>query len=526
MILRWFSILLFCLFVIILSFCSSYTIGNGEIEPSISIATEKANFTSTPIPSNTLLPSLTPTMSLTSTSTLLPTITLTPTRTNTSTITITSTISPNSPPEIVIIAPKVASVGSEIFLDASNSWDIDRDEFAVIWSQVFYDDKYSGATQISGYDAKLILIDKGIAKFIPEWPGIYRFNIIATDKDGEHKESIDVQVLLDDHIFEGRGISLEYWFYRNYLAKNAPAMYDRMIEDGSNITMISPSWYMESETATTMAPCPGETFKETCRGKIDEEELLFLIREAHARQLKVIIKPALMILSDENPYAGSISPTNWDEWFQNWTDVILHYAEIAEKEHVEYLQIGNELESSLAFTSKWKDLINEVRKVYSGKLSYSDNGFSYWGSQVRFWDELDYISVNFWGRASDSQGLPYSTHPSVEEMVSVLDRQLTQTLDPIARKYNLPVIITEFGTASYDGTNFGHFEYNGPLDNGEQASYYEACFRVFADRPFIESVMVWGFTFEKNVTVRTITMNPMHKPAEGVIKSWFIIQNP
>lgn len=66
-------------------------------------------------------------------------------------------------------------------------------------------------------------------------------------------------------------------------------------------------------------------------------------------------------------------------------------------------------------------------------------------------------------------------------MAQVIDKQLTEYLDPVAAKYNLPVIITEFGTGNYDGTNTGHFNFNDVLDNNEQAEYYEAGLRAFAE---------------------------------------------
>ena len=101
---------------------------------------------------------------------------------------------------------------------------------------------------------------------------------------------------------------------------------------------------------------------------------------------------------------GDIQPTDWDTWYSNYTSFILHYAELAEKNKVEILVVGTEIDPAAmeghgygpaggGQTEYFSNLIAEVRKVYSGKLTYSSSCHEEcWGIKgINFWGDLDYI---------------------------------------------------------------------------------------------------------------------------------------
>lgn len=430
----------------------------------------------------------------------------------------------------LINAPEVVNPGTRVVIDASQIEEELGNDITFSWEQLRTPDKYTGAEYISGNQVTLDNAEQAVTAFTPEWPGNYRFKLTVSTNDGkQHEVTVEVLVKPSQPIFEVCGIALDYWHYTDSLAYMAPDFFDRTVADGAKLTMICPTWYMPSHTATTMSPCPLEPFDPNIyRGVISDEKLVEMIREAHDRGLEVVINVHLQVAGPTEPeWAGQIQPTSWDEWFENYTAVVVHYAEIAERENVERLAIGNEVSNSLVHTAHWRRLIEEVRQVYSGKLSYhgfitsGEPRWAYPSSQAEFWDDLDYIGVNFWSPATGAYGIAESTYPTVDEMAQVLDKQLAETLDPLAAKYNLPVIITEFGTTSYDGTNISHYRDTGILDNGEQAEFYEAGFRVFASRPYIKGVIIWAFTWEPHLTPQCRTMSPALKPAENVIKVWF-----
>lgn len=506
-----------CFFALFVTSCISTQSNANDGSQRVTVVTEIVYITETPIPTNTV--------------TITPTITPTPTNTLNPTVSPTPTISPNSPPKISINIQGNVLIGSEIVLDASDTWDVDNDEISFTWEQNFYTDRYRGTEYITGHDANLQNVSEPIARFTPQFPGNYRFTLRAFDKDGGSEEIIEVFVPITDSPFEMRGIALEHWFYRDSRASMANNLFAQIALNGGNLTELSPTWYMESATSNTMFPCPISPIDfDRCRGVVSDSKLIEMIRAAHSEDLEVMLKPQLLIAGKDGPeYSGDIQPLNWNEWFVNWTDVVVHYAIIAESEKVEILQIGNELVSSLIYTTQWRNLIDQVRQVYSGKLSYADNSISYGPSRVSFWDDLDYIGVSFWPPATGAFGVSETKYPTVEEMSHVLNLVISRNLDRAVEKFQIPVIITEIGTANYDGTNITHFEYapdaDTTTDNGEQSLYYEAAFRVFASRSYIKGVTVWAYTFEDQLRPTDWTMSPLYKPSEEVIRVWFGVDN-
>lgn len=430
---------------------------------------------------------------------------------------------PTSSLSELISIPEIATPGNKVTLDATKISERFGTEITFSWEQVRLPDKYDGSEYVSGNEVALESTSHAVTSFTPEWPGNYRFLLSITGPSVDEEIPVDVSVKPSQSPFKLRGFALDMWHYTDSLAYMAPDFFERANDSGAQIVMLSPTWYASSKTANSMSPCPlGEFDPNICRGVMSDEKLITMIQQAHASGLEVMIKPILNIVGPSGPEWPDIQATDWDEWFRNWTNVLLHYGEIAEQEKVEYLALGNELRTTTEHTERWRMLIREVRQVYSGKLTYGDNSFSYgdWG-KFQVWDELDYIGVHYWGPASGAYGVPESTHPTVEEMVTVIDKQLSEFLDPVVGEFQKPVLILEFGTASYNGTNIGHFQYNDTLDNSEQSEYYEAGLRVFASRDYVEGVLIWAYTWESYHNTESLSMNPMGKPAEEVLKIWF-----
>ncbi len=417
------------------------------------------------------------------------------------------------------------TVGSEITIDASGIPNTTGGELSFVWEQQHLPDRYAGVEYITGYPVDMVFIQKDILLFQPSYPGNYRFHLTISGRNYEETLDIDVSVTLPDIPFEIRGIAYGMWHYTEDLNYLSPGFATRARESGANLIMLNPTWYAGSATANTMSPCPLEPFNsEVCRGTITDESLIKMVRDAHNRGLQVMIKPILNIAGPDRPEWPDIHPTSWDEWFRNWTDVCLLYARIAQHENVTYLPLGNQLRTTVDQVSHWRNLIKEVRQVYSGKLTYGDNSFSYgdWG-QFKAWDDLDYIGVHLWAKTTGDYGIPETTNPTVEEMTAGIESRITEFLDPLVEKYNKPVIFLEFGTNNYDGANIDHFWWNPEriIDNKEQAEYYEAGLRVFASRSYTSGVIIWAYTWKPELDPGMIDMSPAFKPAEKVLRYWF-----
>ncbi len=125
------------------------------------------------------------------------------------------------------------------------------------------------------------------------------------------------------------------------------------------------------------------------------------IDTAHSLGLKVSLKPHMESRGGE--WRAYINPTDRVAWFANYTAYIKRYAIIAETHHAEQLIVGTELIAlssdnfNVQNTSSWRDLIAQVRTVYSGSLAYAAN----WGTgladeknRITFWDALDIVGID------------------------------------------------------------------------------------------------------------------------------------
>ena len=82
----------------------------------------------------------------------------------------------------------------------------------------------------------------------------------------------------------------------------------------------------------------------------------------------------------------------WKEWFDSYKHYILYYAELAEEFKCEMLCIGCEMLGTEHRKYEWLYLIEEIRKVYSGKLVYNTNHDH--EDDVEWFDALDYIGTS------------------------------------------------------------------------------------------------------------------------------------
>jgi hypothetical protein len=78
-----------------------------------------------------------------------------------------------------------------------------------------------------------------------------------------------------------------------------------------------------------------------------DPELVHVIRSAHTLGLKVMLKIHLALLNDPQHSSADVgihfTENKWNEWFDSYKKMLLHYSTIAQLERVEQLCVGNEL---------------------------------------------------------------------------------------------------------------------------------------------------------------------------------------
>ena len=192
-------------------------------------------------------------------------------------------------------------------------------------------------------------------------------------------------------------------------------------------------------------------------------------------------------------------------------------AELAERTGVEIFVIGTELVGVSKYTDEWQGLINEVREVYSGKLTYAAEGMN--AKKIEFWDSLDYIGIDAYFPLSKR------SNPSLAELIEGWQKYEPQ-IKKLAERYGKKVIFTEIGYKSVEGTTIKPWEWskNGEASESEQALAFQATSKVFSDKPYLAGVFVWKYftdmnSYEKANNLKGFT--PYRKKAEEVLSTWF-----
>ena len=251
------------------------------------------------------------------------------------------------------------------------------------------------------------------------------------------------------------------------------------------------------------------------------------IATAHAMGFKVFLKPHIWIHSPAvGKWRSDIFPTseaNWDIWKKEYRDFILLYAKIAQESDVELFCIGTELSRlSVEKPEFWVTLIKDIRKIYSGKLTYAANWMNEF-EKITFWNDLDYIGVQAYFPLTKNK------YPSVEQISEGWKKHLLP-LEEIHENYNKKILFTEMGYKSTADSAIKPWEWiENYTDHKDLVSYetqancYQAFFNEVWNKEWFEGVHIWQLRSDyMGATNRSdLDFTPQGKPAEVVIKEGF-----
>ncbi|WP_299465123.1 glycoside hydrolase TIM-barrel-like domain-containing protein [uncultured Microscilla sp.] len=241
---------------------------------------------------------------------------------------------------------------------------------------------------------------------------------------------------------------------------------------------------------------------------------------ARKQHLKLMFKPHLWII--RGGFTGALnfdSTTQWQAWAKSYEAYILHYAHLADSLQVELFCIGTELESFVkAQPQFWQQLIEKIRKVYRGKLTYAAN----WDEYKRFpyWAMLDYIGIDAYFP------LAKAATPTLPQLKAGWQHWLHE-ISQVQKHYHKSVLFTEFGYRSINYTAHKPWEsgnHRQKVNLAGQAQALEALFQVFMPQPWFAGGFVWKWFDEgvHRIDVTTHTgYSPQHKPAEQVLNLWY-----
>jgi hypothetical protein len=246
-----------------------------------------------------------------------------------------------------------------------------------------------------------------------------------------------------------RAIGYTSYFEGGYADNTQGPVLDYVTSTGANWVLLNTPFIVDSSTSA-IAPRAGVT---------DFDGLPVAIRRLQQRGLKI----ALYVFA-QTPSYGNVcqegGPTNADEFFRSLGALDNRYAELAEREGVELLVIGHELDclTGPAYRERWTAIITAIRERYHGKLTYGALPNLYVpatlaevNNRVSFWAQLDFISFSLYPPLSDEDS------PTREELyagwrVSQFTRsRLLRNLKSWQTVTGKKVIFTEVGYSSRNG---------------------------------------------------------------------------
>ena len=246
------------------------------------------------------------------------------------------------------------------------------------------------------------------------------------------------------------------------------------------------------------------------------------IETLRKQKIKVMLKPQIWVWRGE--FTGLIkmdAEADWQLLENSYSKFILEFAEFAQEMNVDIFCIGTELENFIDHRPKyWNELINEIRKVYKGKLTYAANWNEF--NRTPFWDKLDYIGIDAYFPVSDSKT------PSVEECLNGWDNH-KQVISEITKKYDSTVLFTEYGYRSvdYSGKEPWKSDRNMTEVNLDaQANTTKALFETFWSEEWFAGGFVWKWhhNHEKAGGSNNSRFTPQNKPAEVVIRTQYSLR--
>ncbi|MCE5325874.1 MAG: hypothetical protein LLG01_05615 [Planctomycetaceae bacterium] len=285
---------------------------------------------------------------------------------------------------------------------------------------------------------------------------------------------------------------------------------DEIAQTGANTICISVAGYQEHGGSNSI-------FIDA-RKVPSDRDLGELLQHAHRKGLRIVFMPIVLL---ENPrkqeWRGQISPVSWKDWWEDYTNFVMHFVWTAASNKVEIFSVGSELISTEDQTEQWRELIAKVRRHYGGQLSYSANWDHY--TVPKFWDDLDIVGMTTY-------------YDLTEGAEPTLDR-LMQGWIPIKKdilawqaKVKKPIIFTEVGWPNQVTCAQYPWDYYRSPDKPApktQADCFEAFFRTWGDETAVSGILVWEWKNhpEQEVGAKDTSYVPCGKPAMTVIQKYF-----
>ncbi|MFD0963604.1 glycoside hydrolase family 113 [Pseudofulvibacter geojedonensis] len=254
-----------------------------------------------------------------------------------------------------------------------------------------------------------------------------------------------------------------------------------------------------------------------------EEGVKQYIEELQKQKIKVMLKPQIWV--KDGLFTGKIkmnSESDWQQFEKRYSEFILTFAKVAQEKQIPLFCIGTELEFFVENRPGfWKSLINEVKKIYKGKLTYAANWDEF--TKTVFWADLDFIGIDGYFPLTeektptiDSLKLGWVKHKKIMKKYS----------DSLQKK----ILFTEFGYRSLDYAAAKPWEvdYNKTSVNLKaQVNATKVLFEELWKEEWFAGGFVWKWfiDYENSGGKNDSRFTPQNKPVENVIREYYLRHN-
>ena len=321
------------------------------------------------------------------------------------------------------------------------------------------------------------------------------------------------------------------FYFNDWKSYNAPpqqwGLYQPPLTDQSlqNLASTGTNWIAVMVSAH-QETIESTTIFHTQPSTATNSEVRRVVDLAHSLGMRVLLMPALHLSNDPTHWHGQIgtaftSEAQWQQWFAAYQEHINYYAAFAQEAGVDMLFIGNELGGVTHREDDWRRIIKEVRDKFKGPITYDslvDGTFPFGERQrIKWWDALDYIGV------CGYKPLTKKNDPTIAELKEAwMKSGYLADLEEFSKQFNRPIIISEIGYVSADGTNTEPANMqkfaNAASDPQEQADCYQAALEVFWGKPWLKGIF-WHQWSAKGLIWPE---SPQSKPAEEVLKKFYL----
>jgi hypothetical protein len=202
----------------------------------------------------------------------------------------------------------------------------------------------------------------------------------------------------------------------------------------------------------------------------------------------VLLIPHLWV--ETEGWRGEMAPADWETYQASYRAFVLAWARDAAAAGADGFSIGVECKSwSGRFGRYWRSLIDDVRTVFPGILTYSSNWDE--AEDVLFWDQLDLIGINAF----------YPLHhedDASDEAYAAGARAIVPSVEALAETLQMPVLFVEVGYTTRANAAVQPWLWPDGMegvvvDEREQARALAASFDAFLEHEWFAGFFLWRY---------------------------------